>query len=207
MLLQQITEPTTLSGTFELLSRMSERFYVRLIFDFVSVFILIRFIYFPAHKKGEYFFTFFMFNLIIFLITFMLNKVEMSMGAAFGLFAVFSMLRYRTEGISLIDMTYLFTVISLGLINAVALGTWYDLLMINVLVLVFTVLFDSNFIWKKEASKKITFNNLEMIKPENREELIRQLEEQTGHKIQRIKIERVNLMTGSAIIRIYYIEK
>jgi hypothetical protein len=95
----------------------------------------------------------------------------------------------------------------LGLINAVALGTWYDLLMINALVLVFTVIFDSNFIWKKEASKKITFNNLEMIKPENREELIRQLEEQTGHKIQRIKIERVNLMTGSAIIRIYYLEK
>jgi spore coat protein CotF len=61
-------------------------------------------------------------------------------------------------------------------------------------------------IWKKEASKKITYNNLEMIKPEMREELIRQLEEQTGMKIQRIKIERVNLLTNSAIIRIYYID-
>jgi hypothetical protein len=131
----------------------------------------------------------------------------MSLGAAFGLFAVFSMLRYRTEGISMTDMTYLFTVIAMGLINAVGLGTWYDLLLINALVLVFTLIFDSNMIWKKEASKKITYNNLEMIKPEMREELIRQLEEQTGMKIQRIKIERVNLLTGSAIIRIYYIDK
>jgi hypothetical protein len=105
------------------------------------------------------------------------------------------------------DMTYLFTVIAMGLINAVGLGTWYDLLLINALILIFTLVFDSNIIWKKEASKKITYNNLEMIKPEMREELIRQLEEQTGMKIQRIKIERVNLLTGSAIIRIYYIDK
>ncbi len=206
MLLDQITGPSSISGNFELLSRMSEKFYLRLLFDFVSVFILIRFIYFPAHKKGEFFFTFFMFNLIIFLITFLLNKVEMSMGAAFGLFAVFSMLRYRTEGISMTDMTYLFTVIAMGLINAVGIGTWYDLMLLNALILGFTVVFDSNIIWKKEASKKITYNCLDMIKPEKREELIKQLEEQTGLKIQRIKIERVNLMTNSAIIRIYYIE-
>ena len=207
MLLQQIANHAAISGSFELFSRMSGNFFVRILFNFISVFIMIRFIYFPAHKKGEYFFTFFMFNLLIFLITFLLNKVEMSLGAAFGLFAVFSMLRYRTEGISMTDMTYLFTVIAMGLINAVGLGTWYDLLLINALVLVFTLIFDSNIIWKKEASKKITYNNLEMIKPEMREDLIRQLEEQTGMKIQRIKIERVNLLTGSAIIRIYYIDK
>jgi hypothetical protein len=104
------------------------------------------------------------------------------------------------------DMTYLFTVIAMGLINAVGLGTWYELLLTNALILGYTVIFDSNIIWKKESSKKITYNNLEMIKPEMREQLILQLENQTGLKIHRIKIERVNLLTGCAIIRIYYIE-
>ena len=87
--------------------------------DFISVLILVRVVYFRVYKRNELFFTFFIFNLVIFLICFLLNKVDLSMGAAFGLFAVFSMLRYGTEDVSIKDMSYLFLVIAMGLINAV----------------------------------------------------------------------------------------
>ena len=104
----------------------------------VSVFILVRFVYFPIYRSRENVFTFFIFNIIIFLITYLLNKVEMSMGAAFGLFAVFSMLRYRTEDISIKDMTYMFLLIAMGLINAVSKGNWDELALLMFIIIVIT---------------------------------------------------------------------
>src|SRR5688572_3941200 len=132
VLLQALNDSTSAVETFSLFEKLSPKFFMRLGINLLSTFILVRFIYFPAHKSREYFFTFFIFNLVIFLITFLLNKVEMSLGAAFGLFAVFTMLRYRTEGISIKDMTYLFLVIAIGLINAVSKGGWDELILVNI---------------------------------------------------------------------------
>ncbi|MEY4433287.1 MAG: hypothetical protein RLZZ44_1421, partial [Bacteroidota bacterium] len=92
---------------------------LRYVLNLVSVFILFRYIYYRNYKKTDLFLTFFGFNSIIFFISFMLNKVEISTGAGFGLFAVFSVLRYRTEGIGAKDMTYLFLSISIGLLTAI----------------------------------------------------------------------------------------
>src|ERR1700749_613426 len=123
VLLQELNNSAETIGTgFTLFEKLGEKFFIRLVIDFISVFILIRFIYFPVYKNRENFFTLFIFNLIIFLITFILNKSDMSMGAAFGLFAVFSMLKYRTEGITSKDMTYMFLVIAMGLITALSKG-------------------------------------------------------------------------------------
>src|SRR3989304_7364670 len=98
-LLQIATD--TMPGGWELFNKISPKFFIRLGVDLLSVFVLVRFIYYPSYKNREFFFTYFIFNVIIFLVTYMMNKVEMSMGAAFGLFAVFGILRYRTEGISI----------------------------------------------------------------------------------------------------------
>ena len=132
-LLQIVNEPEVNNG-LQLFDKLGPKFFVRLLIDIVSVSILVRFIYFPIYKKKDFFFTFFLFNIIIFMITYLLNKVDMSTGAAFGLFAVFSLLRYRTENISAKDMTYLFTVIAMGLISAVNKGTYFETCLINVII-------------------------------------------------------------------------
>jgi hypothetical protein len=206
MLLEIINTAVSQVGP-DLFNKLTEKFFLRIAFDFISVFILIRVIYYPTHRKREHFFTFFMFNLIIFLITFLLNKVEFSLGAAFGLFAVFTMLRYRTEGISMNDMTYLFTVIAMGLINAVSKGSWDELLLINLLILGFTLFLDSTFFFRREVSKTIVYDNLEMIHPDRQPDLIKQLEAKTGLSIHRITIDKVNLLTESAQVTIYFFEK
>ena len=133
--------------------------------------------------------------------------MEFSLGAAFGLFAVFTMLRYRTEGISMNDMTFLFTVIAMGLINAVSKGSWDELLLINSLILAFTLFLDSSLFFKREESKSLVYDNLEMIRPEKRAELIKELEEKTGLRIHRIQVNKINLLSESALITIYYFEK
>src|ERR1044072_2514779 len=117
--LLQASDDTMIMSGMEALQKVSFKLFYRLLIDFVSVFVLVRGVYFHVYKRTELFFTFFIFNLVVFLICFLLNKVDLSMGAAFGLFAVFSMLRYRTEDISIKDMSYLFLVIAIGLICAV----------------------------------------------------------------------------------------
>ncbi len=119
MTLLQIVNENIPINDVEALTKMSSKIGFRILIDLISVFILVRYIYFPIYKHREFFFMFVIFNLIIFLVSFLLNKVELSMGAAFGLFAVFSMLRYRTENISIKDMTYLFLSIAIGLVSAV----------------------------------------------------------------------------------------
>lgn len=207
VLLQELNNEETIGGAFNLFEKLSMKFFIRLSVDFLSVLVLIRFIYFPIYKNREFFFTFFIFNLIIFLITFLLNKVEMSMGAAFGLFAVFSMLRYRTEGISMKDMTYLFLAIAMGLITAVSKGNWDELLLLNGIILTFTYLLESNVLLKKETSKNIQYEDIEMIKPEHRAELIADLEKRMGIKINRLAIGRVDFLKDTAMIRVFYYEK
>lgn len=203
VLLQELAEETVSTG-FTLFEKLGPKFFIRLGIDFASVFILIRFIYFPVYKTRENFFTFFIFNLIIFLITFILNKSDMSMGAAFGLFAVFSMLRYRTEGISTKDMTYLFLVIAMGLITALSKGNPLEISMINIIVIVFTFALETTVLMKKEVSQNIQYENIEMIKPDLRVELLADLENRMGVKINRISIGRIDFLKDTAMIRVYY---
>jgi len=203
ILLQELNDETIQTG-FTLFDKLGRKFFIRLTIDFISVFVLIRFIYFPVYKTRENFFTFFIFNLIIFLITFILNKSDMSMGAAFGLFAVFSMLRYRTEGISTKDMTYLFLVIAMGLITALSKGNPLEISLINIIIIAFTFALETTVLMRKEVSQNIQYENIEMIKPELRTELIADLENRMGIKINRIVIGKIDFLKDTALIKVYY---
>jgi len=111
----------------------------------------------------------------------------MSMGAAFGMFAVFSMLRYRTEDISAIDMTYLFLVIAMGLIEAISNGSWLDLAMFAFVILAVTHLLESCWLIKKEYSKQVSYENIRLVAPEYEQELLADLKNRTGLNVHRLK--------------------
>jgi len=199
----QDTQDVMTSG-WELFNRLTPKFFMRLGIDLASVFILIRFIYYTNYRNRELFFTFFIFNVIIFLITFLMNKVEMSMGAAFGLFAVFSIMRYRSEDISIKDLTYLFLCIAVGLITAVARGGWDELALINAIIIVMALFLETNILMKKELGKIVMYENIEMIKPENQEKLLEDLRARTGLNIHRYSITKIDFLRDMAMIRVYY---
>ncbi|MDD5571340.1 MAG: DUF4956 domain-containing protein [Bacteroidales bacterium] len=186
--------------------QINETFFVSLLIDLIAVIIIVVFIYYPNYKKQEVFFTYFLFNIAIFLLTFLLNKIKISMGAAFGLFAVFSMLRYRTEGISMKDMTYLFVVIAIGLVSAVQLE-YYELVIINAVLIVSVFALDGNVIIRREYSKMIQYENIEMIKPENHPKLIADLKTRTGLDIHRISISRIDFLRDMATIDVFYFSR
>lgn len=213
LLLQSVNETAVGAQSFEELTKFSGKFGWRLLIDFASVFVLIRFIYYPLYRHRELFFTFFIFNLIIFLISFLLNKVELSMGAAFGLFAVFSMLRYRTEDISIKDMTYLFLAIALGLVSAVTkIKDTPDhlenifLCAINATTLLITWLLESRVLMKKEMAKVIVYENIELIKSDRKEEMLLDIKNRTGIDAHRFSIQKIDFLKDAAQIKIYYYE-
>jgi hypothetical protein len=187
------------------IERFDLAFFSRLLVNILCLIILIRFVYYPVYGKRDYFFTFFMFNITIFIITFLLNgKSSFSTGAAFGLFAVFSLLRYRTEDISARDMTYLFTVIALGLISAVNKGNIIELIIINTIILLVAFLLDGNILLKTEFVKTIQYENIELIKPENHTALIEDLKKRTGLNIHKVSIGRIDFLRDTASIKVYY---
>lgn len=209
MLLQ--IENLATPDTFLALQDFIIKFSARFIIDLISVFILIRFIYFKVNKHRELFFTYFVFNVIIFLMCFFLNKVKLSMGAAFGLFAVFSMIRYKTEDLSIKDMSYLFLVIAIGLMTAVIkledIAYYYEFIIIisiNGFILLLTYLLESNVLMRSEYTQHITYENLELIKSEKRAELLIDLELKTGLKINRISIGKIDFSKQTATLKIYY---
>lgn len=209
MLLQ--IENLATPDTFLALQDFIIKFSARFIIDLISVFMLIRFIYFKVNKHRELFFTYFVFNVIIFLMCFFLNKVKLSMGAAFGLFAVFSMIRYKTEDLSIKDMSYLFLVIAIGLMTAVIkledIAYYYEFIIIisiNGFILLLTYLLESNVLMRSEYTQNITYENLELIKLEKRAELLIDLELKTGLKINRISIGKIDFSKQTATLKIYY---
>ncbi len=179
------------------------RFFVRLGVNILFMILIIVTIYYPNYKKMDTIFTFITFNITIFMLTFVLNTVKISMGAAFGLFAVFSMLRYRTSGIHIKDMTYLFIFIALGLISSIPMDI-YELMIIGGVIFVATLVLDTKLILKKESVKTIRWEDINYIQPENEANLIAQIKERTGLNIHRISIEQIDYLKDVCVINIYY---
>ncbi|GAB3701967.1 DUF4956 domain-containing protein [Spirosoma flavus] len=203
LFLQIPASPETIQhfGGFDM---FSNDFLIRIALDVLAVGLLIRLIYYRIYRRSDLFLTFFGFNFVIFLITYLLNQVQMSIGAAFGLFAVFSMLRYRTQGISAKDMTYLFMVISIGLISAISQGDWLALVWIDGLILGSVQLLESNFLFQRELSKAINYDRIDHIRPEKLPALLAELQLRTGLPVHRVDIQSVDFVKESVQLIMYY---
>jgi hypothetical protein len=187
------------------LDKFTGDFFARLAINMVSMIVLIRLIYYRVYGRHDFFFTFFMFNLVIFIITFLLNSnSSISIGAAFGLFAIFAMLRYRTEDISARDMTYLFMSITIGLISSINMGSVMEIVIVNAIILVTAFLIEGNVFVKPEFMKTIEYEKVELIKPENHEKLLADLKERTGLDIHKVYIKRIDFLKDTALIKAYY---
>lgn len=184
----------------------TEYFLVRLLINTVSMIILIRIVYFTTYQKRDLFFTFFLLNFIVFLLAYMLDKAGGfdSIGSAFGLLAAFSLLRFRTETMSAKDMTYLFIIMTFGLINSIMKATYAEVVILNVMIVGAVYIVDGSRFMKQQKTKTVEYNTLENIKPERQPLLIADLRERTGLDIQKIAIEHIDFGKGRAVIKVYF---
>jgi hypothetical protein len=184
----------------------TEYFALRLLINTISMIIMIGFIYYRVYKKRDLFAPFFLLNFIIFLLAYML-KVSGgfdSIGSAFGLLAAFSLLRFRTDTLSMKDMTYLFIVMTIGLINSAMAGNYVEIVSINGIIILALFLIDGNVLMRNEKTKTIELDSFDNIKPEQQKMLIEDIRKITGLNIQKITIEHYDMLKKRVTIKIFY---
>lgn len=178
------------------------------IFNLSVIIIIVRYIYYPTTRNKDYLFTYLLISLTVFLLCFLLDNVKLQLGFALGLFAIFGIIRYRTDPIPIKEMTYLFIVIGISVVNALANKkiSHAELLFANVLIM--GVAFGMERVWllKHETRKTITYEKIELIKPENKEKLIQDIKERTGLNVTRVEVRRIDFLRDTAQIRIFYFE-
>lgn len=180
---------------------------IRFAINFIVIFLIIRFFYYPKYKRTDFIFTYFMFSTIIFLLCYLLVKIEVQIGFALGLFAIFSIIRYRTSSISITELGFLFVTIGISIINALQIVeiSLVEIFFANIIILAVLFFLKISKLFDSELSKKITYKNTELINVKNRLLLINELQEKTGIKINRITIDKINFINNTAKITIFFL--
>ena len=175
-------------------------------FNFLIAVLLVRFIYYPSTQKKGYVLTYLAFNTVIYFVMSFLTSIEIGIGVGFGLFAIFTILRYRTDTIPIREMTYLFVIAALPVMNSLGItsSVGMQLLAANVLLLLIMLVLEKEWGFHYEASKRIVYEKIELIRPDRRAELQADLEMRTGLKIKRITIGKVDFLHDTASLKIYY---
>jgi hypothetical protein len=179
-------------------------FGARLAIDLAAVTALVRGVYYTRYRRVDLFLTLFAFNLFVFLPTRALAGSEMTLGGTFGLFAVMSVLRFRTEGISAKDMTYLFLVIVLGLVMAIAGGGWPMLTLIALALVGGPALLEGELVTGREQSQPVHYDNIKLVGPRTRQELIGDLRQRTGLDVHRVEVQEIDLLRDAARLTVCY---
>ena len=171
--------------------------------------LIVRYIYYPITKNKDYLFTYLLISLTVFVLCILLDNVKLQLGFALGLFAIFGIIRYRTDPIPIKEMTYLFLVIGISVVNALANKkiSYAELLFANSLIVFITFGMERIWLLKHESRKNITYEKIELIVPSRREELIADLKERTGIDVIRVEIRRIDFLRDTANLRIFYYEE
>lgn len=208
MPLNFILKPDAFSRVFELewFDDDVYKLLFRLVVNLIFLTIVIRFLYYPKSKRKDYLFTYYLIGLITFFLCFGLKKMEIGTGMGLGLFAIFGIIRYRTDTIEIKEMTYLFLVIGLSVLNSLASKqiSFVEMMVINSTVIGIT--FGLEYLWllKHETRKTINYEKINLIKPENYEEMKADLEARTGLNINRFEIGKIDFLTDTAQVLIFY---
>lgn len=182
---------------------------IRLGLNFLVTFILVRFLYYPKSKRRSFYFTFMMISVAIFFLVYYMifaledMKAKTSMGIGIGLFGIFSIMRYRTDAMPVREMTYLFVIIAMSVVNAIGAGIHLgELIVADIFILGLTTILE--FTLKIHPSKLVQYDRIELITPARRAELIADLEQRTGLSITDVEVGSIDFLKDMAVLKIHY---
>lgn len=179
---------------------------VRFAFNMIVVLSVIHFFYYPKSKRVDYYFTFTLISVSIFLMIFLLGGVKLKVGFALGLFAIFGIIRYRTESMPVREMTYLFVIIAISVINALAVEVGLlELACTNLLFVISVMLCERLHHGKHVSTKLVLYDRVELISPEHRAELIEDLKKRTGMDVVRVEVGHIDFLRDTAMLRVHYV--
>jgi hypothetical protein len=182
-------------------------FVFRFLLNTAVIMILVRWLYYSSTKRKDYLFTYILIASIVFLLCFLLESVKLQIGFALGMFAIFGIIRYRTDALPIKEMTYLFLIIGVSVINALTNTetSLVDLLFSNFVIVFITYGLEKLWLINHESSKLVIYEKIDLIKEDKYEELLKDLQERTGiKKINRVEVGKINFLRDICDITIYY---
>lgn len=179
---------------------------MRLLINLVFLTLVIRYLYYSKTKRKDYLFTYYLIGTITFFLCFGLKKLDIDTGMGLGLFAIFGIIRYRTDAIEIKEMTYLFLIIGISVINALASNqvSISEMALINFTVVIMTYVLEYKWLVKHETRKTINYERIDLIVPEKYDLMKSDLEKRTGLSINRVEVGRIDFLNDTAQVRIYY---
>lgn len=183
-----------------------EKLVIRFIIDLIFSILLVRALYYPSTKRKDYLFSFLITNIVVFFIIFAMKKYEINAGIGLGLFAVFGIIRFRTSTMPVREMTYLFMIIGLAVINSLTSKkfSWTEIMFANTVIIGTTFVIEKLWLLEHEARISVTYERIDLIKPGRTEELMTDLSERTGLVINRIEIGKINFLNDTVKITVFY---
>lgn len=184
-------------------------FLLGFLINLIVAIIVVRFIYYPQTRNKHYVFTFLAFNTIIYFVLSLMVNTELGVGVGFGLFAIFSVLRYRTDPVPIREMTYLFIILALPVMNSSGMlqTNWTLLILADSLVLLILWFLEKGWGFRFLTSQKITYENIDLIVPSRRTELIADLEQRIGQKISSVTVGNIDFLHDTATLQVFYPEQ
>jgi hypothetical protein len=192
--------------SFQLFSNDAIVLLVRLAVNMTFLTILIRYLYYPKTKRKDYLFTYYLIGTITFFLCFGLKKLDIDTGMGLGLFAIFGIIRYRTDAIEIKEMTYLFLIIGISVVNSLASNqiSLAEMAIINLTVIFLTYGLENLWLVKHETRKTVNYERIDLIVPEKYEEMKADLEKRTGLTLNRFEVGKIDFLSDTAQIRIFY---
>ena len=179
---------------------------IRFSFNLIVILVIVRLLYFRSTRRKDYLFSYLIISTVVFLLCFLLNSVKLQIGFALGLFAVFGIIRYRTTTVPIKEMTFLFVVIGISVINALAndMISYAEIVFSNLVIIFITWGMVRVWLLNDEGKKLINYEKIDLIKPGREGELLADLKERTGLDIIRYEIGRIDFLRDTVRIRVYF---
>lgn len=178
---------------------------MRFAFNLLVSWLIVRFCYYRKSQRRDYVLTFMLFSSAMFLLIFLMENVKLQIGLTLGLFAIFGVIRYRTETVPVREMTYLFIIIATSVINGLALNISYaELLAADALVLLLLWVLESRLLLRHTSTKLVLYERIDLITPQRRGELVADLERRLGLKIDKVEVGHVDFLRDVAFVKVYY---
>jgi len=209
-MLLKIPTDNTGSDLFDLIL-FNEDVYMLIFSLLINLFfmtLIIRFLYYPISKRKDYLFSYYLIGIIIFFLCFGLKKMEIDNGMGFALFAIFGIIRYRTDAIEIKEMTYLFLIIGMSVINSLASNkvSIAEMAIVNMSLVAITYGLERVWLLKHETRKTVVYERIDLIQPDRMEEMKSDLEMRTGLNINRVEVGKIDFLNDTAQVRIYYFD-
>jgi hypothetical protein len=197
-------------GSLELIDFSSFlELFLRFSLNFIVMMVLVRWLYYSTTRRKDYLFTYILISSVVFLLCYLLESVKLQIGFALGLFAIFGIIRYRTNAIPIREMTYLFLIIGVSVVNSLADEdtSVAEILFSNGAIIFATFGLEKLWLLKHESSKIVNYEKIDLIRPENYRELIKDLQQRTGiKKIKRVEVGKIDFLRDTCLLTIYYEE-